>query len=140
MNSPLSNQDFDDRTVNHFSTFFSPNSHFMTSVQNLCSFFHYVNQRNPQEILWTMWITLRITPLFLPFVGFSMWISLRIIFSSLSTFRHSLCIFYKREYSDNYSSFSSCFFRIFSPALCISCPVSYLCNLIFLFRKPIIFT
>lgn len=136
VNSLLPNQDFDDRNVNHFSTFFSPNSHFMTSVQNLCSLFHYVNHKNPQWILWTMWITLRITPLLLLFVDFSMWITLRIIFSTFSTFRHSLCIFYKREYSDNFSSILSRIFRIFSPALCFFWMYSHLCNLIIFSCKP----
>ena len=92
---------FDFKNVNPFSTFFFKKSHFITTSQNLCSLFHYVNQRNPQWFLWTMWITRCITPLSQGFPLFSMCITLRIKCGKLPGLRQSLYIFYNREYSEN---------------------------------------
>ena len=92
---------FDFKNVNLFSIFFHKKSRFITTSQNLCSLFGYVNQRNPHFFLWTMWITRCITPIFHYFAPFFMWITLRIKCGELSILRHFLYIFYNREYSEN---------------------------------------
>ena len=116
---------FDFKNVNHFSTFFSKKMDFITTSQNLCSFSHYVNQRYPPEFLWTMWITWCITPLFHGFPPFSMWINLRRKCGKLVTGRHSLYIFYNREYSENYQGKSCLFSHIFISTICKTVAVFY---------------
>ena len=100
---------FDFKNVNPFSCFFFKKIHFITTSQNLCSLFHYVNQRNPHGFLWTMWITRCITPLFHSFPPFLMCITLRIKCGKLTTLPDSLYTFYNLEYSENSWS-NSCFF------------------------------
>ena len=101
-NSHNFNPLFDFKNVNHFSVFFSKKSHFITTSQNLCSFSHYVNQRNPHGFLWTMWITWCITPLFQGFPPFLMCITLRIKCGKFTLLQNPLYKFYNREYSENF--------------------------------------
>ena len=84
-NSSKSHPIFDFKNVNLFSIFFHKKSSFITTEQNLCSLFHYINQRNPHFFLWTMWITRCITPVFHYFPPFFVWITLRIKCGELST-------------------------------------------------------
>ena len=104
---------FDFKNVNHFSVFFSKKMHFITTSQNLCSFSHYVNQRNPHRFLWTMWITWCITPLFQGFPLFPVCITLRIKCGKSIGPSHSLYIFYNCEYSENLGTDFCLFFHIF---------------------------
>ena len=87
-------QKIDFKNVNPFSPLFPKILLFITSVQNLCSFYYYVNHINPHTFLWRMWITLRITLFLRGFVDFHMWITLRMECGKCWFFRQALCIFY----------------------------------------------
>ena len=107
-------QIIDFKNVNPFSPLFPKILLFITSVQNLCSFFYYVNHINPHTFLWRMWITLRITSFLQGFVDFCVWITLRMECGKCWFFRQALCIFYNWEYSENNPGKILLFSSIFS--------------------------